>query len=144
MFAPRHEVAAGELARVLRPGGRLGICSWTPEGSVGQFYRTLGGHLPPQPEVAKPALLWGSEDHVRSLFDGTGIVLEFAREEVVFPRFESADEQIEFYSTKLGPLVMLRALTEAEGRWSAVRDDLATLYEPQEVAEYLTVTGTKA
>ncbi len=63
---------------------------------------------------------------------------------MAFPRFESAEEQIEFYSTKLGPLVMLRAITEAEGRWSAVRDDLGSLYEPQEIAEYLTVTGTKA
>ena len=60
------------------------------------------------------------------------------------PAVRSADEQIDFYSTKLGPLVQLRELAEAEGRWAALRDDLTALYEPQEIAEYLVVTGKKA
>jgi SAM-dependent methyltransferase len=146
MFAPRHELAARELARVLRRGGRLGVCSWTPEGSVGRFYEAVGRHLPPLPDFASPPPLWGSEDHVRRLFAATGVELKFQRGEVAFPPFESADEEVEFYSTKLGPVLKLRQLTEAEGRWDALRDDLvadAALHQPQEIAEYLLVLGAK-
>src|SRR5436309_10955351 len=46
MFAPRHDVTAQELARVLRPGGRLGVCAWTPDGYMGEFFRTMGGYMP--------------------------------------------------------------------------------------------------
>jgi len=54
MFAPRHEVAARELARVLRPGGRIGLCNWTSEGIQGEFFRTLGTHLPAAPRSRSP------------------------------------------------------------------------------------------
>ena len=57
MFAPRHRVAAAELARVLRPGRRLALCNWTPEGSQGHFFRALGAYLPPPPDFAQPPLL---------------------------------------------------------------------------------------
>jgi hypothetical protein len=50
MFAPRHRVAAAELARVLRTGVRLGLCSWTPEGAQGVFFRRLAGYAPPMPD----------------------------------------------------------------------------------------------
>jgi ubiquinone/menaquinone biosynthesis C-methylase UbiE len=60
MFAPRHRVTATELARVLRPGGRLGQCNWTPEGSQGEFFRALGAYVPPLPAFAQPPLLWGT------------------------------------------------------------------------------------
>jgi SAM-dependent methyltransferase len=144
MFAPRHEVAARELARVLRRDGRLGICAWTPEGATGQFFRTVSAYLPPPPpEFATPPLLWGSEDHVRRLFVGTGLELEFARETVESPRLDSLEAELEFATTKFGPLVMARKLLESQGRWDALLADLAKLLEHQAPAEYLITLGRK-
>jgi SAM-dependent methyltransferase len=143
MFAPRHRVTALELARVLRPAGRLGIASWTPEGSMGDFFRTVGGYLPPPPPLAEPPALWGSEEHVRTLFDGTGVELEFERDAVQPAPFDSTDEAIEFMSTRFGPMIMARQLTEASGRWHDLRSDLAELYERDDPLEYLVVVGRK-
>ena len=144
MFAPRHEVAAHELARVLRPSGRLGVCAWTPEGSVGRTIQVTAKYLPPPPEVAQPPILWGSEEHVRRLFAGTGVELELTRDRVRFAAFESAEDEVEFYTTKLGPAMIARRLTEANGRWPSLREDMAALHDPDgEVAEYLQVVGTK-
>jgi SAM-dependent methyltransferase len=144
MFAPRHDVVARELARVLRRGGRLGICAWTPEGTVGKFFRAMGGYMPPPPApFATPPLAWGTEDHVRRLFASTGIELEFARETVEFPRLDSLEAEIEFATTKFGPLVMARKFLEPQGRWPALLADLAKLLEHQEPSEYLIILGRK-
>jgi ubiquinone/menaquinone biosynthesis C-methylase UbiE len=144
MFAPRHAVAAQEIARVLRPGGRLGICSWTPAGAMGRFFQTLGGFLPPPSALAQPPVLWGYEAHVAELFAGTGIELEFEREVLEPVRFESTTAAIEFMTTSFGPLLMARELVEASGRWEELRAELAAFYERFEPAEYLVVTGRKA
>jgi SAM-dependent methyltransferase len=69
MFAPDHERVASELLRVCRPGGRIGLASWTPRGFLGQLFRTLGRHVPPPPGVRSP-VLWGTDDHLRELFPG--------------------------------------------------------------------------
>ncbi|HEY7632027.1 MAG TPA: methyltransferase domain-containing protein [Thermoleophilaceae bacterium] len=148
MFAPRQYVAAREIARVLRPGGRIGICSWTPEGTVGDFFRAVGAHLDAPPPPVAPPIAWGNAEHVRKLFDGTGIALEFARDEVVF-RFDSADHYVSFYAEKFGPVVMARRALEPEGRWDAMRKDLIALFEEHNSedglpGQYLIVLGTKS
>jgi SAM-dependent methyltransferase len=144
MFAPRHETAADELARVLRPGGRLGICSWTPEGIQGELFGLLGRYGPPPPPFAQPPLLWGSEDHVRELFAGTGVHLEFARETVLGEQFATGEEAVEFASTNFGPLMMLRSSLEATGAWADLSQQLAHHLGRNEPAEYLITTGRKS
>ena len=143
MFAPRHQVAAAELARVLRPGGRLGVCAWTPEGVQGDFFRTLGGYMPPAPSFVQPPLLWGTEQHVREIFAGTGVRLEFERDAV--PEvFASAAEEIEFATSKFGPLIMLRPKLEAEGTWPDLLDKLAAIHDRHLPGEYLVTVGRKS
>ena len=144
MFAPRHRHAAAELARVLRPGGRLCVTAWTPEGYMGRFFRTLGGHLPPPPPFAEPPLLWGSEEHVADLFAGTGVEVEFARETLEPPQFPTVEEEIEFSTTRFGPMIMARRLLEPQGRWDALLADVRDLLEHAEPAEYLVTTGRKS
>ena len=68
MFAPHHQTAADEMARVCRPGGTIGLVNWTPEGFVGQMLATMKPYAPPSPPGAQPPPLWGNEDHVKGLF----------------------------------------------------------------------------
>ncbi len=144
MFAPRHAVTAHELARVLAPGGRMALTSWTPEGSMGEFFRTVGPYLPQPTGLADPPPLWGSETHVKQLFDDTEVELEFEREVVQPPQFESTEAAIEFLASRFGPMMMARQLTEASGRWPELHDELTALYEREEPAEYLLTLGRKA
>lgn len=146
MFAPRHAVAAAEIARVLRPGGRIGLASWAPDGSVGAFFATVGRHLPAPPPFAAPPILWGTEDHVRELFAGTGIELSFTREVVPLASRVDLDESPEFFLESFGPLVMARRTLEPEGRWPAFEADAreAIARMQTEPPAYLLVTGTNA
>jgi len=144
MFAPRHRVTAMERARVLRPGGRLGLCNWTPEGSQGEFFRALGAYMPPMPDFAQPALLWGTPDHVREVFAGTGMQLEFDRDTAVEDEpLDSGHDAIESTASNFGPLIMLRGRLEAQGVWGDVRQKLENLYDRRTPGEYLVVLGRK-
>ena len=120
MFAPRHDVTAAELARVCAPGGMVAMANWTPEGGIGEFFATLGKHMPPPPPEASPPALWGSEDHVRELFEPHGLELEFDRGEVAF-KADSVAEYMDMMEANFGPMVRARQVL-GDG-WAAVHDD---------------------
>jgi SAM-dependent methyltransferase len=143
MFAPRHEVAAREFVRVLRPGGRFGFTSWTPEGYQGALFRLMGEYAPPAPTFVQPPLLWGREDHVRRIFAGTGVTLEFARETVPLASFHTPAEAVDWSAEKFGPLLMLRGHLDQQGRWEEVRARMVAMYHSGAPAEYLVVQGRK-
>ena len=133
MFAPRHEVAAGELVRVTKPGGKVAVAAWTPEGTNGQMFKTVGSHMPPPPPELKPPSMWGDEEYMRSLFGPHGVELEFERGEVDFED-ESIEAWLAFGEEKLGPMVMARAALAPQGKWDALRSDLQALYERENKA----------
>ena len=126
MFAPRHAVAAAEMARVCRPGGRIVTSTWTPEGSTGQMFEVLGRHLPPPPEGVESPISWGSEAHAREMYEPHGLEVSFSRH-IVRVDFPSVEADVEFMSTKFGPMVMAKAALG--DRWPALRDDFAAMIE---------------
>jgi SAM-dependent methyltransferase len=134
MFAPDHAAAAREIGRVTKPGGRVAIASWKPDGNIGRFFATVAKHTPPPPPDFQPPLLWGSEDHVREIFEGTGLELEFEDGAVNY-RFRSLAEEVELFETKFGPVVMAKAALEPEGKWEALREELAGLFSELDEAE---------
>ena len=89
MFAPDHEQAAAELLRVCRPGGTIALASWTPDGFIGELFRTVAAHVPPPAGVQSP-MLWGTEAHLRELF-GDGICSLEVEERTFTFRFPSAE-----------------------------------------------------
>jgi SAM-dependent methyltransferase len=134
MFAPRHEVAAGELLRVCRPGGLVAVAAWTPDGLNGRMFRTVTSHMPPPPPELKPPALWGDEDHMRGLLERPGVTLEFHLGRVVF-EFPSVDEWMAYGEERLGPMVMARAALEPQGKYEALRGDMEQLYTEANTAE---------
>ena len=110
---------------------------------MADFFQTMSRYMPPPPEFVEPPILWGSEDHVRQLFEDTGMGLQFDRDSVQFSREESVDEEIEFSLAKFGPTMMAKAILEPQGRWEALRNDIAALIERNPPAEYLVILGRK-
>jgi SAM-dependent methyltransferase len=127
IFAPRHEVAAGELARVARPGAKIVLAAWTPEGLNGQMFKTVGSYMPPPPPGLKPPMMWGNEDYVRSLFEPTGAELAFERHMVTFEH-ESPEGWLEYNERVLGPTIMAKEALEPQGKWDSLREELVKLY----------------
>jgi SAM-dependent methyltransferase len=117
MFAPHHQVAADELLRVLRPGGRLGVVSWTPEGFIGRLFATMRGFVPPPPAGVQPPPLWGSEDHVRELFGDRVDGLAFERDHVEVDLFTGPGDFRAYFRDNYGPtLAAYRGLAEQPDR----------------------------
>ena len=126
MFAPRPECVAAELVRVCRPGGRIAMANWTPEGHVGQMFKIIGKHVPPSPLMVSP-VKWGDEATVRErLREGTASIKATKRMYPMrypFPPTEVA----EFFFTYYGPTLRALAALDAAGK-TALRHDLEQLW----------------
>lgn len=116
MFAPHHQAAADELVRVCRPGGTVALLSWTPEGMIGDLFRTMKPFAPAPPPGAQPPPLWGSGDHLAALL-GNRVELHTLQRDVLdvtaFPRtYDYADHFTRYY----GPTIAARANAVRDGR----------------------------
>src|SRR5215468_7131646 len=126
MFTPNQELAAQELLRVCRPGGTIGLANWTPEGFIGQVFRTIGQYVPPSPGVKSPAL-WGAEQRLRDLF-GDGISeLKVEKRFFVF-RYRSAEQWLDVFRTYYGPMLKAFAALNADGQ-AGLASDLTELLQ---------------
>jgi SAM-dependent methyltransferase len=124
MFAPDHARAAAELLRVCRHGGTIALASWTPDGFIGQLFRTVAAHVPPPADVQSP-MLWGTEAHLRELFGDAICSLELEERTFTF-RFTSAEAFVDFFRTWYGPTVKAFAALDGEAR-DALEQDLVAL-----------------
>ncbi len=105
MFAPHHERSAAEVLRVTRPGGRIGLLSWTPQGFIGRMFATMKPFNAPLPLGARPAPLWGDESHVRALFGDAVADVTAVRETIRIDRFCDGREFREYFRTHYGPTI---------------------------------------
>src|ERR1700754_1146629 len=105
MFAPFHQRAADEFVRVTKPGGRLGLINWTPEGHIGQLFATMKPYMPAPPPGAQPPPLWGQEDHVRALLGDrvTDVVTE--RRMLTVDLFTDGAEFRDYFKALYGPTI---------------------------------------
>jgi ubiquinone/menaquinone biosynthesis C-methylase UbiE len=128
MFAPHHQATADELTRVCRPGGTIGLLSWTPEGFLGQMLATMKPYAPPPPPDAQPPPLWGDENHVRTLFGDRVTDVTARRDNVRVDRFDDPETFREYFKTHYGPtIVAYRGIAEDPDRIDALDRDLADL-----------------
>lgn len=154
MFAPHHQATADELIRVVRPGGTIGLINWTPQGFIGNLFATMKPYAPPPPPGASPPPLWGSEEHVRSLFGDRVADLSTRRQTVHIDHCATPAEFREYWKNNYGPTIATyrfnadrpdrvdeldRAFLEFLTAWNQSTETGRTSYD----AEYLLVTATK-
>jgi SAM-dependent methyltransferase len=153
MFAPHHQQAADELVRVCRPGGTIGLVSWTPEGFVGELFRTMKPYAPPPPPGAQPPPLWGDEAHVRGLLGDRVTDVVARRQTVTVGGFATPEAFRDFWKSVYGPtIVAYRNIADDPQRTAALDHDLAALaarYDRGDGSivmdwEYLLVTARRA
>jgi SAM-dependent methyltransferase len=124
MFTPNQERAAAELVRVCKPGGKIGLANWTPEGFIGQMFKTMGKHLPP-PAGVKPPPLWGTAARLSELFPAGAASVKVHSRNFVF-RYKSADHWLDVFRTYYGPTLKAFAALQPPAQ-SALATDLKAL-----------------
>ena len=150
MFAPDQQQAANELLRVVKPGGRIGMGNWAPDGAVGTMFKTISKHAPPPPGLDSP-LLWGTEERLRELF-GDGVASLRVERRISRQPFRSPDHYIEFFRKYFGPTQTAYERVGPDGE-QALTEDLRAFLEGANTAgdramvleaEYLEVIATRA
>jgi ubiquinone/menaquinone biosynthesis C-methylase UbiE len=124
MFTPNQDKAAAELARVCRPGGKIGLANWTPQGFIGQLFKTLGKHLPPPAGVKSPAL-WGTTARLQEMFGGRASEIVAEPRMFVF-RYRSPEHWLDVFKSFYGPMLKAFAALDDNGK-AALRRDLLGL-----------------
>ena len=150
MFAPHHQAGADELVRACRPGGTIGLLSWTPSGFIGQLFATMKPYVPPPPPGVSPPPLWGSEEHVRWLLGDRVTDVRARKATVRVAAFTAPEEFREFFKTNYGPTVVAyRGIADDPDRVAALDANLAALARRFDVGggamewEYLLLTATR-
>ena len=124
MFTPNQEKAAAELARVVRKGGRLGLANWTPEGFIGQIFKTIGRHVPPPAGIKSPAL-WGTAARLAELFPGHRVT---ATKQIFHFRYKSPGHFVQVFKTYYGPTNRAFAALDA-AKQAALEADIVALLQ---------------
>jgi ubiquinone/menaquinone biosynthesis C-methylase UbiE len=124
MFTPDQERSAAELLRVVRRGGKIGLANWTPEGFIGQLFKTLGKHVAPAAGAKSPAL-WGSAERLSQLFDVEQASVSWVKRSFVF-RYRSPEHFIDVFRTWYGPVLKAFGTLDAKGQL-ALHADLVAL-----------------
>ena len=128
MFAPHHQASADELIRVCRPGGTIGLLSWTPEGFIGQLFATMRPYAPPPPPGAQPPPLWGREEHVRSLLGDQVTDVRARRQSVRVDLFGRPEDFRDYFKARYGPTIAAyRGIAADPDRTAALDAELAGL-----------------
>jgi SAM-dependent methyltransferase len=120
MFTPDQERAAAELIRVCKRGGKIGLANWTPDGFIGQLFKTIGRHVPPAPGVKSPAL-WGTRARLGELFEPHASSIEAAPRHFVF-RYRSPQHWLDVFRTYYGPVLKTFAALDPEAQVALQRD----------------------
>jgi ubiquinone/menaquinone biosynthesis C-methylase UbiE len=153
MFAPHHQTSADELIRVCRPGGTIGLLSWTPSGFIGQMFATMRPYAAPPPPGAQPPPLWGSEDHVRELLGDRVDQVRTETRKLRVTHYTSAEAFRDYFKTNYGPTIAAyRFIADDPERVAALDHDLAELGQRFDVGtdsylldwEYLIFIARKA
>jgi len=120
MFSPDQDRTAEELVRVCKPGGRVGLANWTPEGFIGQMFKTIGKYLPPPTGVKSPAI-WGTRSWVETTFRAAASMIAAKPRLFVF-RYRSAQHFLEIFRTYYGPMLKAFEALEGGSRKALARD----------------------
>ena len=150
MFAPHHQEAADELVRVVRPGGRIGLVSWTPDGFIGRMFAAMKPYAPAPPPGAQPPPLWGDESHVRGLLGDRVTDVKATREGLTVGRFASGAEFRDFFKATYGPTIAVyksladdpERAAELDARLAALGDE--AIADGRMQWEYLLLTCVRA